>query len=36
VREILGANFLEEQPIAPRDVPVTLGPDAGADPGPGA
>ncbi|MES1170591.1 MAG: hypothetical protein ABUL47_07885, partial [Leifsonia sp.] len=31
VREILGANFLEEQPIGLRDQPVTLGPDSGSD-----
>jgi hypothetical protein len=29
VREILGANFLEEHSLAPQDKPTTLGPDAG-------
>jgi DNA polymerase-3 subunit gamma/tau len=36
VREILGANFLEEQPIGLRDQPVTLGPDTPPDLGPEA
>jgi DNA polymerase-3 subunit gamma/tau len=34
VREILGANFLEEHPLAPRDAPATLGPDSAPEPGP--
>jgi DNA polymerase-3 subunit gamma/tau len=34
VREILGANFLEEHSLAPQDKPTTLGPDTGADGGP--
>ena len=36
VREILGANFLEEQSLAPRDAPATLGGDIGAEPRPEA
>ena len=32
MREILGANFLEEQSLAPRDAPVTLGGDVAAPP----
>ena len=36
VREILGANFLEEHSLAPRDKPTTLGPDATPDLSPDA
>jgi DNA polymerase-3 subunit gamma/tau len=36
VREILGANFLEEQSLAPRDAPATLGGDIGSEPRPEA
>jgi DNA polymerase-3 subunit gamma/tau len=35
VREILGANFLEEQSLSPRDAPATLG-DVNPQPGPEA
>jgi hypothetical protein len=33
VREILGANFLEEHALSPHDKPTTLGPDGAADGG---
>jgi DNA polymerase-3 subunit gamma/tau len=36
VREILGANFLEEHSLAPRDAPATLGDVAAPEPGPEA
>jgi len=35
VRELLGANFIEEQNLAPRDRPVTLEPSAESAPGSG-
>jgi DNA polymerase-3 subunit gamma/tau len=33
VRELLGASFIEEQDLAPRDRPVTLDPSAANTPG---